>query len=95
MKIKPLGDRVLIEPFAAEEITAGGIVLPDTAKEKRAEGKVIAVGAGKTTEDGKTVPVAVKVGDKVIYSQYGGNEIKADGKDLLIVREDDIYAVVG
>lgn len=96
MKIRPLGDRVLVEPLAAEEVSAGGIVLPGTAQEKPAEGKVIAVGEGKKTDDGKVIPVSIKVGDKVIYSKYGGNEIKtSDGKEYLVVREDDIYAVIG
>lgn len=96
MKIKPLGDRVLVEPLKAEEVSAGGIVLPDTAKEKPAEGKIVAVGKGKKTEDGNVIPVDLKVGDKVIYSKYGGNEIKTgDGKEYLVIREDEVYAIIG
>ena len=95
MNIKPLGDRVLVKPLEAEEVSAGGIVLPDTAKEKPAEGKVVAVGPGKKTDDGTVIPVGIKVGDKVLYGKYGGNEISTnDGKEYLVIREDDIYAVV-
>ncbi|MFT7538879.1 MAG: chaperonin GroES [Lysobacterales bacterium] len=95
MKIKPLGDRVLVEQMEAEEVSRGGILLPDTAKEKPAEGKVVAVGAGKRADDGTLIPVNIKIGDKVIYSKYGGNEIStSDGKEYLVVREDDIYAIV-
>ena len=94
MNLKPLGDRVIVEPSESEEMTASGIVLPDTAQEKPQEGKIVAVGDGKT-EDGKKVPMEVKVGDKVIYSKYGGTEIKLDGEDYLILREDDILAVIG
>ena len=95
MKIQPLGDRVLVQPLEAEEVSKGGIVLPDTAKEKPAEGKVVAVGEGKKTDDGTVIPVSIKVGDKVLYSKYGGNEIStSDGKEYLVIREDDIYAIV-
>ena len=95
MKIKPLGDRVLVEPLEAEEVSRGGIVLPDTAKEKPAEGKVVAVGEGKKTDDGRVVPLSIAVGDKVLYGKYGGNEVSTnDGKDYLVIREDDIFAVV-
>ena len=95
MKIQPLGDRVLVQPLEAEEVFKGGIVLPDTAKEKPAEGKVVAVGEGKKTDDGTVIPVSIKVGDKVLYSKYGGNEIStSDGKEYLVIREDDIYAIV-
>ncbi len=90
--LKPLGDRVLVKPMPKEEMTKGGIVLPDTAKEKPQEGEVIAVGPGKY-EDGKRVPLDVKVGDIVIYAKYGGTEIKIDGVDYLILRENDILAV--
>lgn len=92
-KLKPLGDRVLVEAAAAEKKTAGGIIIPDTAKEKPQRGKVVAVGTGKVSEDGKVTPLHVKVGDKVLYGKYGGTEINIDGKDLLIMRESDIYAV--
>lgn len=95
MKIQPLGDRVLVEPLEAEDVSKGGIVLPDTAKEKPQEGKVVAVGKGKVGEDGKVKALEVKVGDRVLYSKYGGHEIKTkDGKEALVIREEDIYAVV-
>jgi len=91
-KIKPLGDRVVIKPTPKEEVSKGGIVIPDTAKEKPQEGKIIAVGPGKLSEDGKRIAMEVKVGDKVIYSKYAGTEIKVDGEELIIVRESDILA---
>jgi chaperonin GroES len=91
-KIKPLGDRVVIKPTPKEEVSKGGIVIPDTAKEKPQEGKIIAVGPGKLSEDGKRIAMEVKVGDKVIYSKYAGTEIKLDDKELIIVRESDILA---
>ena len=94
-KIKPLGDRILIKPLKAEEKTKGGIILPDTAKEKPQEGKVIAVGKGKTLESGKVEPLEVKVGNKVLYGKYSGTEIKIDGEEHLIVKEEDILAIVG
>ena len=90
--IKPLGDRVLVEPIAREETTASGIVLPDTAKEKPQEGKVVAVGKG-TYKDGVHVAPEVKVGDRVLFSKYAGTEIKYEGKDYLIMRESDIHAI--
>ena len=92
-KIQPLGDRVLIKPLEAEEKTKGGIILPDTAKEKQQEGEVKAVGKGRI-EDGKIVALEVKVGDKVLYGKYSGTEIKIDGDDMLIVKEEDILAIV-
>jgi chaperonin GroES len=92
-KIQPLGDRVLIKPLEAEEKTKGGIILPDTAKEKQQEGKVMAVGKGRV-EDGKTIALEVKVGDKVLYGKYSGTEIKVDGEEMLIVKEEDILAIV-
>jgi chaperonin GroES len=92
-KIQPLGDRVLIKPLEAEEKTKGGIILPDTAKEKQQEGKVMAAGKGRV-EDGKVVALEVKVGDKVLYGKYSGTEIKIDGDDMLIVKEEDILAIV-
>jgi chaperonin GroES len=91
-KIQPLGDRVLVKPMPREEITKGGIVLPDTAKEKPQEGKVLAVGPGKMTDDGKRIPLDVKVGDIVVYAKYGGSEIKEDNEELIILRESDILA---
>jgi chaperonin GroES len=91
MSLQPLGDRVVVQSIEAEQVTASGIVLPDTAAEKPQRGKVIAVGAGRY-EDGKRVPVQVAEGDEVIYSKYGGTEIKVDGEDYLILRESDILA---
>ena len=89
VSVKPLQDRVLVEPAPAEEKTAGGIIIPDTAKEKPVRGKVIAVGAGKKDE-----PITVKAGDTVLYGKYAGTEIQIDGKEYLIMRESDIYAIV-
>jgi len=91
-KIKPLGDRVVIKPTPKEEISKGGIVLPDTAKEKPQDGKIVAVGPGRLTEDGKRIDMEVKVGDKVIYSKYAGTEVKVDDEELIILRESDILA---
>lgn len=90
INLKPLADRVLVEPSAAETTTASGIIIPDTAQEKPQQGVVVAVGNGKADE-----PMTVKVGDVVLYGKYGGTEIKHDGKDYLIMRESDIYAIVG
>lgn len=93
--LKPLADRVIVEPLEQQEITAGGIVLPETAKEKPQKGTVIAVGPGKKTDDGKVVPMDVKVGDVVIYAKYGGTEVKLEGgREILVVRESDILAIV-
>ena len=95
MDIKPLGDRVVVKPLEAQEKTKGGIVLPETAKEKPQEGKVVAVGKGKVLENGTVHPLEVKAGDKVLYGKYSGNEITTkDGEELLIMREDDILAVI-
>ena len=95
LKLKPLGGRVIIEPVEQEEITAGGIILPETAKEKPQEGKVLAVGPGDRSEHtGERVPMDLKVGDKILFAKYSGTEIKMDGKKLLILRESDILAVV-
>ena len=93
-KIKPLGDRVIVKAKEAEETTKGGIILPDTAKEKPVEGSIVAVGAGKVTEEGKLVAMSVKVGDVVLYGKYSGTEIKIDGDEYLIMRESDIYGIV-
>ena len=93
--LKPLGDRVIIEVVEKEEKTIGGIVLPDTAKEKPQQGKVIAVGTGRVTDGGKRIDLDVKENDLVIYSKYAGTEVKHDGKEYLIVRESDILAIVG
>lgn len=93
--LKPLGDRVIIEVVEKEEKTIGGIVLPDTAKEKPQQGKVIAVGTGRVTDQGERIALDVKENDFVIYSKYAGTEVKHDGKEYLIVRESDILAIVG
>lgn len=95
MKLQPLADRIIIKPLAAEEMTKGGIVLPDTAKEKPQEGEVIAVGKGKVSEDGKVHPIEVKVGDRVLYGKYSGTEISTkQGEELLILKEEDVLAIV-
>jgi chaperonin GroES len=93
-KIRPLDDRVVVEPLEAEEKTAGGILLPDTAREKPQRGKVLAVGAGKVNDDGKRQPIAVAVGDVVLYGRYAGNDIEIGGKEVKIMRESDILAKV-
>jgi chaperonin GroES len=95
MKLRPLGDRVVIKPSAREEMTKSGIVLPDTAKEKPQEGEIVAAGPGKILEDGKRETMDVKVGDKVLYAKYAGTEFKVEGDDLLIVSQKDILAIVG
>ncbi|MDP1809070.1 MAG: co-chaperone GroES [Actinomycetota bacterium] len=94
MNLKPLGDRVVVKQSEGEERTASGIVLPDTAQEKPQEGKIVAVGTGRI-EDGKKIPLEVKVGDKVIYSKYGGTEVKVKGDEYLILSEKDVLAIVG
>ena len=93
-KLRPLGDRVVIEPTEREEMTKSGIVIPDTAKEKPQEGKVLAVGPGRVLDDGRREQVDVKKGDKVLYAKYAGTEFKIDGEDLLIVSQKDILAIV-
>ena len=95
MNLKPLGDRVVIKPSPKEEVTKSGLVIPDTAKEKPQEGTILAVGPGKLDEDGKRLPMDVKVGDKVLYAKYAGTEIKLEGEEHLIVKESDILAIVG
>jgi len=92
VKLQPLADRLVVRPIEREEVTKGGIVLPDTVKEKPQEGEVIAVGPGRLSEDGKRIAMEVKVGDRVIYARYGGTEIKIDDEDLVILRESDILA---
>jgi len=94
MKIKPLNDRVIVLRVSEEQKTAGGIIIPDTAKEKPQEGKVIAVGPGKMDESGKRTPLEVKKGDRVLFSKYSGNEIKIDGEEHVFMREDDILAIL-
>ena len=94
MKLQPLGGRVIVEPIEQEEMTAGGIILPETAKEKPQEGKILAAGPGDRDDEGKRIAMEVKVGDKVLYAKYSGTEVKVDGKKLLILRESDILAKI-
>ena len=94
MNVKPLGDRVLVQPVEESEVKKGGIIIPDTAKEKPQEGKVIAVGKGKVTEDGKLQPMDVKKGDRVLFSKYAGTEVNIEGEEHLIIREDDVLGVL-
>jgi chaperonin GroES len=94
MKVRPLHDRIILKRVKEEEKTKGGIIIPDTAKEKPVEGKVVAVGAGKVLEDGKRIPLQVKAGDRVLFGKYSGTEIKIEGEEHLIMREDDVIAVV-
>jgi chaperonin GroES len=94
MKIRPLHDRLLVKRVDEETKTKGGIIIPDTAKEKPQEGKVIAVGAGKVNEDGTTRPMDVKTGDRILFSKYAGTDVKVDGEDLIIIREDDVLGIL-
>ena len=94
MKIRPLQDRILVQRLAEEEKTKGGIIIPDTAKEKPAEGKVVAVGNGKLGDDGKRIPLEIKKGDSILFGKYSGTEVTVDGKEYLIMREDDILGVI-
>jgi chaperonin GroES len=94
VNIKPLGDRVLVEPIEKEETIAGGLLLPETAKEKPQQGQVLAAGAGRRDEDGDRIPLDVQVGDKVLFAKYAGTEIKLDGKKLLILKESDILGII-
>jgi len=94
MQVKPLADRVLVKPIEMAEVKKGGIIIPDTAKEKPQEGEVVEVGPGRTTEDGKKVPMEVKKGDVILYGKYSGSEVHVDDNDFLIMRESDILAVV-
>ena len=94
MNIKPLEDRVVVEPLDAEEKTSGGIYLPDTAKEKPQMGKVVALGPGKVSDTGKKIALQVKVGNKILYGKYSGTEVTIDGKNYLIMRESDIFAII-
>jgi chaperonin GroES len=95
VNVKPLGDRVLVQPLEEKEVKKGGIIIPDTAKEKPQEGTVVAIGTGKLDDKGKKIEFNVKVGDKVLISKYGGTEIKIDGENYLIMREDDILGIIG
>lgn len=94
MTLKPLADRVVVKPSAAEERTKGGIIVPDTAKEKPVWGEVIATGPGKVSDEGKVIPLEVKIGDKVLYGKYSGTEVTIDGEEVLIMRESDIFAIM-
>jgi chaperonin GroES len=94
LKLKPLGGRVIVEPIEQEETTAGGIILPETAKEKPQEGMILAAGPGDRDEDGERIPLDVKVGDKVLFAKYSGTEVKMDSRKLLILRETDILAII-
>ncbi len=94
MKIRPLQDRVIVKRLEEEEKTKGGIIIPDTAKEKPQEGKVVAVGKGKVNEDGKVIPLDVKAGDRILFGKYSGTEVKIEGEEHLIMREDDILGVI-
>jgi chaperonin GroES len=94
MKIRPLHDRILVKRLEEERTSKGGIIIPDTATEKPIQGKVIAAGNGKIQEDGKVRPLDVKVGDKILFGKYGGTEVKVDGEELLVMREDDVMAVI-
>jgi chaperonin GroES len=94
MNLTPLHDRVIVKPSQPEEITKGGIIIPDTAKEKPMQGEIVAVGNGKITEDGKILPLTVKAGDKVLYGKYAGTEVSYNNEDYLIMRESDIFAVI-
>ena len=95
MKIRPLGDRVVIQPLEALGKSKGGIVLPDTAQEKPQEGKIVAVGKGKVTEEGKVLPMEVKVGDKILYGKYSGTEVTVDNEEYVVLHESDILGIVG
>ncbi len=94
MKLRPLQDRILVQRVAEETTTKGGIIIPDTAKEKPIEGKIIAVGQGKVGDDGKRIPLEVKKGDRILFGKYGGTDVKVDGEEYLIMREDDVLGVV-
>jgi chaperonin GroES len=94
MNLKPLADRILVKPSPAEEKTASGIIIPDTAKEKPMQGEVIAVGKGRMTDDGKMIALELKVGDKILYGKYSGTEVTVDGVEYLIMRESDVYAII-
>lgn len=95
MKLRPLQDRILVQRVEEETTTKGGIIIPDTAKEKPAEGKVVAVGNGKLGDDGKRVPLEIKAGDRILFGKYAGTEVKIEGEEYLIMREDDVLGVIG
>jgi chaperonin GroES len=95
MNLTPLHDRIIVKPAKAEEVTKGGIIIPDTAKEKPMQGEVVAVGNGRIADDGKLIPMNLKVGDKVLYGKYAGTEVNIDGEEYLIMRESDVFAIIG
>ncbi len=95
MKLRPLHDRILVKRMEEETKTKGGIIIPDSAKEKPAEGEIIACGNGKLDKDGKVIPLEVKAGDRILFGKYGGTEVKIDGEEYLIMREDDVLGVIG
>jgi chaperonin GroES len=95
MKVKPLGDRILVRRVEEEEVQRGGIIIPDSAKEKPQQGEVLAVGPGRLNDDGKRIPLEVKTGDRILMGKYSGTEVKLDGEECLILREDDVLAVLG
>jgi len=94
MQVKPLADRVVVRPIEADELKKGGIIIPDTAKEKPMEGEVVEIGVGRMTDEGKNMPVEVKKGDRVLYGKYSGTEVTIDGEEYLIMRESDIFAII-
>lgn len=94
IKVKPLADRVLVKPLEEKEMKKGGIIIPDTAKERPVEGEVVATGPGKIGEDGKLIPLSLKKGDKILYGKYSGTEIKLDGTEYLLMREDDVFGLI-
>lgn len=95
MKLRPLQDRILVQRVEEETTTKGGIIIPDTAKEKPAEGKVVAVGNGKLGDDGKRIPLEIKSGDRILFGKYSGTEVKIEGEEFLIMREDDVLGIIG
>ncbi len=94
MNIKPLADRVVVKPLPAEEKTKGGLFVPDTAKERPQQGEIVAIGPGRITDEGKKIPIEVKIGDKILYGKYSGTEVNYDGIEYLIMRESDIFAII-
>ncbi|MEW6050820.1 MAG: co-chaperone GroES [Candidatus Zixiibacteriota bacterium] len=94
MNIRPLADRVVVRPFEEQEVKRGGIIIPDTAKEKPMEGEIVEIGPGRTTDEGKKLPMEVKKGDRILYGKYSGTEVSVDGKEYLIMRESDIFAII-
>jgi chaperonin GroES len=94
MNFKPLYDRIAVAPIQQDEVTTGGIIIPDTVKEKPMRGEILAIGPGKRDEDGKLIPLSVKIGDKIVYGKYGGTEIKIEGKDIVIMKESDVFGII-